>query len=1056
MEIIYKNKRFVSCETLRLNDVLKIADVKENRLCIFIDGNYPSVLMPNQDIPHNSSVIIYPELSGRTGFKIGASAVLLAATVASGGLGSAFAPSLSGVGLIAARTGILIGGALIATGLQALAPKALTDLNGQNQTESPTFSLTSSGNSIRPYEPLPIVFGTHNIFPDFSSIPYNEYQTYDPDYKYDSTAWTLGGTFVEDSATYPGLSNITLDGEDFTYAHPDASSVPNPDGNWYRYIGATNYVQTELEAQQEPLPTVGDKYRRTYVYITASTFPSFVGKWVEWQDFENNGTSAVTYNTGTTFPNQFNYEYDDVEITYPRKTEVVKQMMNYGWGDLSYLTNTIGTTDATDYRQYDETNDGSPLDEQPDNWTLEQGETSFITTGIPVESFLHVNGNVDTVDGGRLDNVPGFEGPDNYVIRQGPENTFAIQLDIEGRQFRLDKINGGTAVLTRHFYISYRQVSPVVTGWIDFEESMTLGSAYPQPYEIAHGSSGDVWRDTVFVDNLSPGQYEVRARRIEENETSPDNVSEIYFKRARFYQRDESQNYVAQNRKAIIIESDSQLNGTLNKLSSVVSAKCWKNDGFGGYTWGATSNPADWLLYYARGAFKNETADGTLTYPYSPTIGWVNSADHPDNGEILFGAAISDQYIDFASLTDWWNFCNDNNLHYDSVLDRTESVFETFKKICSIGRASPTWALGKLGVVFENPAQLPVAMFTPENILKDSFELTYITEDLPDEFLVNFINAEDNWNQDSVRATAIGVDIPVTVQSIDFLGITREDQAQREVNRLAARQTYNRRVARFSVDGEGLIVTRGDVITLSHDLLTWDYSSRIIKMEVSGNYVYRLTLDCDIDDTILNVSIRLPDNTINQYAATVIANVVTLMDLIPLTLAPFYLDQQNTENPMSLFPDTVPEDYLLIAGSRDVPGRPMRIVGVTPKSENEFEISCIEEDPGFYAQEYILSGLPPPQQFEHIKASVTRLDVVLQENGQAQLYWDLDGALAVTVMLSVNGGGMFMYTIDGATHFGNDIQLAFSTGDVITATVIPVYTDSPYTVETKTITFTVL
>lgn len=1057
MEIIYKKIKIKSDSDLSLNSILLLANVKENRLCVYVDGQYPENLDGNSIINKNSFVTIYPELSGRTGFKIGANIALLAATVLSAGAGAGgfFAVNASTSGLIALRAGILIGGALLATGLQALAPKSLDNINGNDNAESPTFSLTASGNNARPFQPMPIVFGRHNIFPDFSSVPYNEFKTYDV-INYDTNAW-IQDTWVENTLNMAGGPfGIVRDTVTFNILTPLPTLTLAGQDYWLRFSGPTGYRETELDAQDNPTPSIGDRYRKTYVYVDSASNATFNDKWVEWEDLDQNGTSATFFSTGGTFNNTLSYEFDTIAQPYPRKTEVVKQIMNYGFGDLVFVSSQIGTTDADDYREYDDTNDGSPLDEQPDNWTLEQGQPSFDITflGLSAAYFQHVNGNVNTVDGGRMDNVEGFEYPNNYVIRQGPEDTFAIQVDIEGRQFRLDKVNGGTALLTRNFNIEYRQVAPVVSSWSPFPASMTV-SVF-DPYQVVHGAPGETYRDTLYVDNLDPGQYEVRGRRIDENETVQDNISEIFLKRVRFYQRDESQNYLAQNRQAIIVESDSQLTGALNRLSSVISAKCWKNNGFGSYTWAETSNPSDWLLYYARGLFKNTSSDGSFSYPYSPTIGWQNNADHPNNGEKIAGAGISDSEIDFDSLTDWWNFCNDNDLRFDAVLDQSETIFDTFRKICAVGRASPTWALGKLGVVFENPNQLPVAMFTPENILEDSFELTYITENLPDEIVVNFVNRDDNWQQDSVRATVIGVTNPVNTQTVDFFGITVEDQAQREANRLAARQTYNRRICKFSTDGEGLIVTRGDVILVSHDLFNWDYSSRVIEMKTDENYIYQMILDYEINDSVTHVSIRLPNNTIETYAATVLGNVLTFVDLFPITKAAYYLDQQNTVNSSTIFTESVPEDFLVIAGNRESPGRPMRIVGINAKSENEFEISCIEEDPGFYAQEFTLSGLPAPKQYEHLKASVKTLDVALKENGKANLFWNLDGADAVSIMLTVNGGLPFLYTIGGATHFGDDVDLSYSTGDVIMATVIPIYTDAPIAVETKTITFTMI
>lgn len=1070
MEIIYKNQRFIADSEKTVSEVLELASVQEDRLCIFVDETYPEDLGLETRIGRDTHVWIYPELSGRTGYKIGASVVLLAATVASSGIGGPGAAGFLGTagtvgGQIAARSAILIGGALIATGLQALAPRAIADINGENNQESPTYSLTASGNAFRPFEPFPIIFGEHNIFPDFSSQPYNEYKTYDPTYTYQSNTWRGNGSFTETVVANGFVVVAPITGETFNMAVGAFQPIPALFQDAWFQFSANNYADTQQGAENTPPPGIGDQYRRTIVYVvTCPALPALNGTFVSWEDFYTNGSNAQFF-PGPTYSNIENYIYEEITQPYARKAEIVKQIMNFGFGDLNFLQDKIGTTDADDFREYQDSQNTPAIAvvESPTNWIIPQGEPVFSTIpfGATILGFNLVNGNVDTVDGGRLDNQPNFlfisnpnAFPNNWVIRQGPENTFGIQVDIEGRQFGLDKANGGTKIITRYFDFQYRQVLPVVTGWLDFTLSMNNFPIDMAPYRLRHGSSGDVWRDTVWIDNLPLGQYEVRARRRDPNESSADNVSEIYMKRIRFYQDDEQQNYVAQNRKAVIVESDSQLQGALGKLSTLVSAMCWRNDGAGNYTWGTTTNPADWLLFYARGGFKNTTADGTLTYPYSPTVGWINNADHPDNNEQLFGAGISDSRIDFASLTDWWNFCDAANLEFAAVLDRTENVFETFKKICSVGRGSPTWALGKLGVVFENPNQIPVAMFSPENILPNSFEVTYITEDLPDEVIVNFMNRDNNWSQDSVRAQAIGVVNPINTVTVDYWGITLDTQAQREANLLIARQTYQRRSCKFSTDGEGLIMTRGDVILLAHDLFNWDYSSRFLSTLNDGVNLTQIEIDCEIDDTVTSVSIRLPNGNLASYAASILGNMITLIDPFPLTDAPYYLDQSNTVNALSQWPESVPEDFLIFAGNRTQPGRKMRILSITPKSENDFEIECSEEDPGFYAQEFALSGLPLPIQYERVKAEVTLADVIIKGNGKAILFWELDGAAAVSIMISLNGAAPFLYTIGGATHFGNDVELSYSSGDTVVAVITPIYVDTPFAVIPKTVSFT--
>lgn len=1070
MEVVSKgsvNATKQYSDAVKLGQILSDFQIKENRLCVLINGKYYPKLDEDFLVKQNDVVFIYPEFAGRTGFKIATTAILLAATVASAGVG---APGTSGAiigvntvgGQIAARVGILVGATLIVAGLQALAPQALAQQNGQERADSPTYSLTASGNSVRPYQPLPMVLGRHNIFPDFGSRPYNEFKTYDV-ITYNANAWHSDGTFTEQTInmTVPFLVVAPGTGENFNMLGHAAVAAPvlGTDG-WYRYIGNNNYYGSEASAQNNPPPSIGDKYRRNYIKVdTCPAIPALNGTWVAWDDFSDNGSNATFFGPSVNFSNTQNYIYDEIAQPYTRKTEVVKQIMNYGFGDLSYVQNNIGTTDANDFRQYVEDDVSDPgTNETPTNWPLQQAEPIFLTNsiGLVVSEFLHVNGNVDTVDGGRLDNVSGFAYPNNYVLRQGPENVFAIQVDIEGRQFALDKVNGGTSMVTRHFNFQWRQVLPVVGPWTNFDNSMTLGNGYASPYELLHGSSGEVWRDTVWVDNLPLGQYEIRGRRIDPNEESQDVVSEIYLKRVRFYQTDENQNYVAQNRKSIIVESDSQLQGTLNKLSSLVECKLWVNDGAGNYTWTnvGNDNPADWFLYMARGGYYNTSADGTLTYPYSPTIGWVNSSDHPDNGEKLFGAKISDSRIDFASLTAWWNFCDAKGLRFNAILDDPQNSSEVLKRIASVGRGSPTWSQGKLGVVFEDVNDVPVAMFGPDNMIRDSFEYSYLTEDLPDEVIVNFMNPDKNWSQDSVRATAAGVINPKKSVTVDFWGITDALQAQHEANLLVARQQYQRRLITFSTDAEGIIVTRGDVAYISHDVTSWDYESRIISTENDGVNITKFKVNTDIDDNIQFVTIRYPDNTIQTFPCSILNGEVTMLGAWPLTQAPAILDDFNTINPATTFLNSIPEDFMAFLGERATPGKKVRVTGVSPSNDNLYRIECIDEEAGYYAQEFNVTGLPAPEDYERIKAEVVKADYFLKGGGAAEIYWELNGAIAVTIQVSVNGSVYVLLTQgNGATIYGESTSIQYAAGDQVDLIINPVYTDAPFQAVSKTLSF---
>jgi hypothetical protein len=90
-------------------------------------------------------------------------------------------PVIAGSQAIAGAA-ILIAGSLIINALVPILPPSAATLDttsGSNNTTSPTYSISGGQNSLRPYESMPIVMGTHRFFPDLGSKPYTEYKDND-------------------------------------------------------------------------------------------------------------------------------------------------------------------------------------------------------------------------------------------------------------------------------------------------------------------------------------------------------------------------------------------------------------------------------------------------------------------------------------------------------------------------------------------------------------------------------------------------------------------------------------------------------------------------------------------------------------------------------------------------------------------------------------------------------------------------------------------------------------------------------------------------------------
>ena len=348
--------------------------------------------------------------------------------------------------------------------------------------------------------------------------------------------------------------------------------------------------------------------------------------------------------------------------------------------------------------------------------------------------------------------------------------------------------------------------------WRPYAEVSPLHPAPTPPREYTvtvsavtiSGRSQSVQRLTLALD-VPAGVYDVRVRRVTADSTSEREVSQTALSQIRCYQRDGT-SYAGQQRVALRIKASGQLNGTVQQFSCIASASAlvWTGSA---WAWQPTSNPAWWYLYVA--------------------LGWRDSA-----GRRIYGAGLAWERIDIETIKAWAAFCDAAGLRFDAIVDQSMTCAELLMTIARAGRATPTWQAGVLGAIWDAPAQPAVAIVGMGQIIAGSFRVEYAGGELADEIACEYVDAGANWQQQTVRALMPGVTSPRRSSTVQLVGITSREQAQREANLLAAAQYYRRRTVTWDADLEGMVYQRGDVVQLSHDLTQWGYSGRV----VSGRY----------------------------------------------------------------------------------------------------------------------------------------------------------------------------------------------------------------------------
>lgn len=193
-----------------------------------------------------------------------------------------------------------------------------------------------------------------------------------------------------------------------------------------------------------------------------------------------------------------------------------------------------------------------------------------------------------------------------------------------------------------------------------------------------------------------------------------------------------------------------------------------------------------------------------------------------------YGAKLEDSRIDLQALVALdaiWSARGDT---FNGVFDRKLTVWDALSQVARCGRAVAFLQGGLVRFVRDEPKTLPVALFSPRNIVKSSFKIDYVMpgEDTADSVTVEFFN-EKTWKPDEVTVSLpdSSAEQPATVS---LFGSTNKAHAIREGLYMAAANRYRRRMVSFKTELEGLIPTYGDLIAISHDMPRWGEAGDVV------------------------------------------------------------------------------------------------------------------------------------------------------------------------------------------------------------------------------------
>ena len=702
---------------------------------------------------------------------------------------------------------------------------------------------------------------------------------------------------------------------------------------------------------------------------------------------------------------------------YIGEDQYLRQVFHLGLSGATFTNWEIGTTPITSYSDY--------------TW-------SYPDSNGKINAFP---GNVDSIAGAALEKSAG------WISRTTSQNTDSIGIDIEGTLYYAND-SGGLDTTSVLIEIEYKATSS--STWIqptkltaqgngftigDYENYQALvdnwdyrytwiqdewGNWYEgldwtnEPYYETRtrwvagsgnmlqlsGASQSPRRVTVVLD-VTPGEYDVRVRRVTDDSTNSRLQNKTNWSVLKSYQTDTA-SYVGQNRIGISIRASEQLNGVIQQMSVTASAKANYYNG-SAWVYAATSNPAHWFMDFVVGR-------------------------KDKNGKLLYGVGLPTSQIDYVGLASWASFCATEGLTFNSVLDGNQTAADVINGIARAGFASPSWSSGKLGVVWDKRNASPVAAFGMSNIIKGSFQVSYITEQLAEEIVVRYVNPAKDWNQDEVRVNVPGVTTPTRTSSIDLWGCTSKTMAGKFANYIAAQQYYRTRRITWDCDFEGFVCSRGDVVVLSHDLTQWGYSGRPVSID--GNVI---TLDRKVprNGSTEYLMLKDPDGSMTTYS--VVAGSGESNELT-LTSTPVFQSGY------------LPLDHMWFFSPLATPGKKVKILSVQPTSESRVQIVATDEYPEFYAawdgtwKEPADSSLLPKPRTPVISNLRFTEQLALLGTGRivtrVNIKWDQKTSQCdkVDVTYRLNGGAPKTITVYGAT----DVDVDLDGYGTVTATALPI------------------
>lgn len=388
----------------------------------------------------------------------------------------------------------------------------------------------------------------------------------------------------------------------------------------------------------------------------------------------------------------------------------------------------------------------------------------------------------------------GWVGP--FVANAAGTDANYIEVDISfPKGLYYSNTEGGLGSQTVEFQIQAREIDDSGTPigvWFDLTgvtESVTGATNTPQRRTLGAA--------------VTPVRYQVRMRRTNDRVDSHRYGNEIRWEGLKAFITD-TQVFDGVTILAVRIRATNNLNDrTQNRINVIATRKLatYQSDGF-----------------------------TTLVPTRSPIWAFV------DVFRAEYGGRVTESFFDWDALWDLENTLISRGEYFDWTFRDSITVWEAARVIARAVRSVPLVSGSLITIKRDGPLTVPVAMFTPDNIVEGSlrWDIKLWEVEEYDSIRAEYTDPDTGYKQETVLATLPSgtTDNP---RDVRFPGIADRDHAYREALYMLATDRYLRQNVSFETGMEGYIPTFGDLIIVAHDVPNWSQSGYVLKGEFESN-----------------------------------------------------------------------------------------------------------------------------------------------------------------------------------------------------------------------------